>query len=132
MLHAIEINSSNADNKELKQLYETAFPAEEQIPYDELIQLLDAMNIDYTAYMKGKCSWGLQWCCACHATTGVGISLCVTSYAVMAMGNRFCRQCLTSTVKNVLLSWTSSRLCRLMRPTPNNARDAMHSTCATA
>ena len=54
MLHAIEINSSNADNKELKQLYETAFPAEEQIPYDELIQLLDAMNIDYTAYHEGE------------------------------------------------------------------------------
>lgn len=54
MLHAIEINSSNADNKELRQLYETAFPADEQIPYDELIQLLDAMDIDYTAYYEGK------------------------------------------------------------------------------
>ena len=54
MLHAVEINSSNADNKELRQLYETAFPADEQIPYDELIQLLDTMDIDYTAYYEGE------------------------------------------------------------------------------
>lgn len=54
MLRTIEINSSNADDKELRKLYETAFPVEEQIPYDELIQLLDVMDIDYTAYYEGE------------------------------------------------------------------------------
>lgn len=54
MLRTIDINSANADNEELRQLYETAFPAEEQIPYDDLIHLLDAMDIDYTAYCDGE------------------------------------------------------------------------------
>ena len=49
-----DITSSNADNAELRRLYETAFPAEEQIPYDDLIHLLDAMDIDYTAYYDGE------------------------------------------------------------------------------
>jgi GNAT superfamily N-acetyltransferase len=37
---------------ELRRLYETAFPEQEQIPYDDLIYLLDAMDIDYTAYYE--------------------------------------------------------------------------------
>ena len=53
MLRTVDINSANAADKELRQLYETAFPAEEQIPYDDLIHLLDAMDIDYTAYCDG-------------------------------------------------------------------------------
>ena len=54
MLRTVEINSGNADNEQLRQLYETAFPVEEQIPYDELIYLLDAMDIDYVAYYDGE------------------------------------------------------------------------------
>ena len=54
MLRAIEINRDNAENEELRRLYETAFPVGEQIPYDELIQLLDAMDIDYTAYYEDE------------------------------------------------------------------------------
>lgn len=54
MLRTIEINSGNADNEQLRQLYETAFPVEEQIPYNELIYLLDAMDIDYVAYYDGE------------------------------------------------------------------------------
>ena len=41
------IDSNNADDPELRRLYETAFPIQEQIPYDDLIQLLDAMDIDH-------------------------------------------------------------------------------------
>lgn len=59
MLKTVEINSRNADNAELRQLYETAFPEQEQIPYDDLIHLLDAMDIDYTAYYEGKMLVGL-------------------------------------------------------------------------
>ena len=59
MLRRVQINSGNADNEELRRLYETAFPAEEQIPYDDLIPLLDAMDIDYTAYYDGEMLVGL-------------------------------------------------------------------------
>lgn len=59
MLRTIEINSSNADNEDLRRLYETAFPVEEQIPYDDLIYLLDAMDIDYTAYYDDEKLVGL-------------------------------------------------------------------------
>ncbi len=59
MLRGVEINSGNADNRELRRLYETSFPVGEQIPYDELIQLLDSMDIDYTAYYEGEMLVGL-------------------------------------------------------------------------
>lgn len=60
MLRAVQINSGNADDVELRRLYETAFPAQEQIPYDDLIHLLDAMDIDYTAFYDGETLVGLM------------------------------------------------------------------------
>lgn len=59
MLKTVQINSSNADDKELRELYGTAFPVEEQIPYDDLIYLLDALSIDYTAYYDDEMLVGL-------------------------------------------------------------------------
>ncbi|MBQ6168014.1 MAG: GNAT family N-acetyltransferase [Muribaculaceae bacterium] len=59
MLRSIAINSENARDEALRHLYETAFPAEEQIPYEDLIVLLDAMDIDYTAYYDGEMLVGL-------------------------------------------------------------------------
>ena len=59
MLRTVEINSRSADDVELRRLYETAFPEQEQIPYDELIHLLDLMDIDYTAYYEGEMLVGL-------------------------------------------------------------------------
>ena len=53
MLRSVNINSRNADDAALRRLYETAFPVGEQIPYNELIQLLELMDIDYTAYYEG-------------------------------------------------------------------------------
>ena len=52
MLRRVEIDGRNADDVQLRRLYETAFPEGEQIPYDELILLLDLMDIDYTAYYE--------------------------------------------------------------------------------
>ena len=49
MLNIVTINSGNADNEELRRLYETAFPEQEQIPYEDMIELLDKMDIDNTA-----------------------------------------------------------------------------------
>lgn len=59
MLRLVEINSGNANDLELRRLYETAFPAGEQIPYDDLISLLSVMDIDYTAYYEDTMLVGL-------------------------------------------------------------------------
>ena len=53
-LKELSINSGNANDKRLRQLYETAFPVQEQIPYEDIIDLLDVMDIDYTAYYDGE------------------------------------------------------------------------------
>jgi len=60
MLRTVAINSRNAGDEELRRLYETAFPVGEQIPYDDLIHLLDVMDIDYTAYYEGEMLVGLM------------------------------------------------------------------------
>ena len=60
MLTTIAINSTTAADEQLRRLYETAFPVEEQIPYDDLICLLDAMDIDYMAYCDGTALVGLM------------------------------------------------------------------------
>ena len=59
MLKTIEINSGNADNQALRQLYGSAFPVKEQIPYNDLIYLLDKLDIDYTSYLDGEAFVGL-------------------------------------------------------------------------
>lgn len=59
MLRTVDINSANAGDEQLRRLYETAFPVGEQIPYDDLIHLLDVMDIDYTAYYEGEMLVGL-------------------------------------------------------------------------
>ena len=58
-MRLVQINSGNADDVDLRRLYETAFPVQEQIPYDELIHLLDVMDIDYTAYYDDEAFVGL-------------------------------------------------------------------------
>lgn len=59
MLRTVEINSSNMGDEVLRHLYETAFPVEEQVPYDELPYLLEKLSIDYTAYYDGETMVGL-------------------------------------------------------------------------
>lgn len=54
MLKDVFINSNNAHDAELRRLYETAFPEGEQIPYNELVHLLELMDIDYTAYYNSE------------------------------------------------------------------------------
>ena len=53
MVIAKQINTSNADGK-IKQLYETAFPEDEQIPWDDLMLLVEKMPLDFTAYYDGE------------------------------------------------------------------------------
>ncbi|MBO6032944.1 MAG: GNAT family N-acetyltransferase [Prevotella sp.] len=45
-----KISSANAGDEQLKQLYQTAFPENEQIPWDDLMRLVGEMHLDFTAY----------------------------------------------------------------------------------
>lgn len=51
------ISKDNA-TEQLRRLYETAFPREEQIPWDDLMQLIDTMPLDFTAYYDGDALMG--------------------------------------------------------------------------
>ncbi len=48
-----KITAANADEK-IKQLYKTAFPEDEQIPWKDLIRLVEEMPLDFTAYYDGE------------------------------------------------------------------------------
>ena len=48
-----QITAANVDEK-IKQLYETAFPEDEQIPWDDLMRLIWEMPLDFTAYYDGR------------------------------------------------------------------------------
>lgn len=41
---------ANACDEQIRCLYESAFPKEEQIPYDDLLRLMSTMGLDFTAY----------------------------------------------------------------------------------
>ena len=47
-----QITPDNADSQ-LRQLYETSFPRDEQIPWDDLLRLINEMSLDFTAYYQG-------------------------------------------------------------------------------
>lgn len=48
-----KITPSDVGNSQLSALYRTAFPVDEQIPWQELMPLIDRMPLDFTAYMEG-------------------------------------------------------------------------------
>lgn len=54
-----QIKATDAGNNALKTLYETAFPPEEQIPWDDLMVLVERMPLDFTAYYEGEKLMGL-------------------------------------------------------------------------
>ena len=41
-------------NGQIKQLYQTAFPEDEQIPWEDLVRLIGEMHLDFTAYYEGE------------------------------------------------------------------------------
>ena len=42
------------EGQKIKQLYEKAFPKDEQIPWDDLMRLVGEMSLDFTAYYEGE------------------------------------------------------------------------------
>ena len=55
----IQITSAYSENQEIRNLYETAFPQNEQIPWDDLMRLIGQMSLDFTAYYDGEQFIGL-------------------------------------------------------------------------
>lgn len=53
MITEKQITPSLADDAQVRSLYETAFPVEEQIPYEDLKRLMVEMPLDFTAYYVG-------------------------------------------------------------------------------
>ena len=48
-----KITKSNADGQ-IRRLYEMAFPEGEQIPWKDLMRLVEEMPLDFTAYYDGE------------------------------------------------------------------------------
>ena len=46
-----QITAANV-NEQIKLLYQTAFPEDEQIPWDDLVRLIGEMHLDFTAYYE--------------------------------------------------------------------------------
>ena len=51
-MNTVQTTSLTAD-EQIKQLYETSFPANEQIPWNDLVRLIGQMSLDFTAYYDG-------------------------------------------------------------------------------
>ncbi len=49
-MEELKITSMHSQSSMLRDLYKTAFPANEQIPWDVLMRLIDQMSLDFTAY----------------------------------------------------------------------------------
>jgi len=47
-----KITSSSVGDDKIKELYQTAFPEEEQIGWDDLMRLVDEMPLDFMAYYE--------------------------------------------------------------------------------
>ena len=50
-LKNFQLNPANA-NEDVRVLYETAFPKEEQIPWADLMRLMKTMSLDFTVYYE--------------------------------------------------------------------------------
>ncbi len=63
MLRTVQINGSNANNEELRKIYESAFTGGEQYPYDVIIRvtLERGEHSDFTAYYDGDLLVGLTY-----------------------------------------------------------------------
>lgn len=53
------ITRADIDDVEIRQLYESAFPKEEQIPWNSLMRLTATLSLDFTAYYNDEQFIGL-------------------------------------------------------------------------
>ena len=83
-----QITAANADEKE-KQLYETAFPEDEQIPWKDLMRLVEEMPLDFTAYYDGEDFIGFTIVYPRKSINCFGTLPCAKSYGAKAMVSRY-------------------------------------------
>ncbi|WP_297702211.1 GNAT family N-acetyltransferase [uncultured Fibrobacter sp.] len=57
-MRSVQLNSAAA-NEDVRRLYETAFPKEEQIPWADLMRLMKTMSLDFTVYYEEEILVGL-------------------------------------------------------------------------
>lgn len=57
-MRSVQLNSAAA-NEDVRRLYETAFPKEEQIPWADLMRLMKTMSLDFTIYYEEEILVGL-------------------------------------------------------------------------
>ncbi|MBO5532461.1 MAG: GNAT family N-acetyltransferase [Fibrobacter sp.] len=57
-MRSVQLNSAAA-NEDVRRLYETAFPKEEQIPWADLMRLMKTMSLDFTVYYEEEVLVGL-------------------------------------------------------------------------
>ena len=50
-MRPVQLNPADV-NEDVRRLYETAFPKEEQIPWKDLMRLMKTMSLDFTVYYK--------------------------------------------------------------------------------
>ena len=53
ILNSKKISNAKSDDQ-IRRLYETAFPEDEQIPWDDLMRLVGEMPLDFTVYYDGE------------------------------------------------------------------------------
>ena len=82
-----QINAANADEK-IMQLYEMAFPEDEQIPWDDLMRLVGEMPLDFTAYYEEKRSSASPSSILVSHSTGFGTLLCERNCEAKVMASR--------------------------------------------
>ena len=52
MMTTKQVTAADNGNGQLRTLYQTAFPEDEQIPWDDLMRLTAEMELDFTAYYE--------------------------------------------------------------------------------
>ena len=57
-MRSVQLNPADV-NEDVRRLYETAFPKEEQIPWKDLMRLMKTMSLDFTVYYEDENLVGL-------------------------------------------------------------------------
>ena len=57
-MRSVQLNPADA-NEDIRRLYETAFPKEDQIPWKDLMRLMKTMSLDFIVYYEKKNLVGL-------------------------------------------------------------------------
>jgi len=54
IMKEVQMTATFVKDKKLQNLYEQSFPEDEQIPWDDLMRLIEDMPLDFTAYYDGE------------------------------------------------------------------------------